>query len=77
MTRKISVGILFGGRSGEHEVSLQSAASVIKALDPAKYADCSDWDQVFLTFRRPAYLSLSRIRNHSAPARHPSGYPGG
>jgi D-alanine-D-alanine ligase len=28
---------LFGGRSGEHDVSLQSAASVIKALDPAKY----------------------------------------
>ena len=37
MTRKIRVGILFGGRSGEHDVSLQSAASVIKALDPAKY----------------------------------------
>jgi len=33
----ISVGILFGGRSGEHDVSLQSAASVINALDPAKY----------------------------------------
>jgi D-alanine-D-alanine ligase len=37
VTRKIRVGILFGGRSGEHDVSLQSAASVIKALDPAKY----------------------------------------
>ena len=37
MTRKIHVGILFGGRSGEHDVSLQSAASVINALDPAKY----------------------------------------
>ncbi len=37
MTRKVSVGILFGGRSGEHDVSLQSAASVIKALDPSKY----------------------------------------
>ena len=37
MTQKIRVGILFGGRSGEHDVSLQSAASVIKALDPAKY----------------------------------------
>ena len=37
MTRKICVGILFGGRSGEHDVSLQSAASVIRALDPAKY----------------------------------------
>jgi D-alanine-D-alanine ligase len=31
------VGILFGGRSGEHEVSLASAASVIRGLDPDKY----------------------------------------
>ncbi len=37
MSRKTCVGVLFGGRSGEHEVSLQSAASVIGALDPAKY----------------------------------------
>jgi D-alanine-D-alanine ligase len=37
VTRKIRVGILFGGRSGEHDVSLQSATSVINALDPAKY----------------------------------------
>jgi len=35
--KKIRVGVLFGGRSGEHEVSLTSAASVIKALDPARY----------------------------------------
>jgi D-alanine-D-alanine ligase len=34
---KIRLGILFGGRSGEHEVSLTSAASVMKALDPEKY----------------------------------------
>ncbi len=34
---KLRVGILFGGRSGEHEVSLLSAASVLKAIDPAKY----------------------------------------
>jgi D-alanine-D-alanine ligase len=31
------VGVLFGGRSGEHEVSLASAASVIRGLDPDKY----------------------------------------
>jgi D-alanine-D-alanine ligase len=35
--RRIRVGVLFGGRSGEHEVSLVSAASVIGALDHAKY----------------------------------------
>jgi len=34
---RIRVGVLFGGRSGEHEVSLTSAASVMQALDPAKY----------------------------------------
>jgi D-alanine-D-alanine ligase len=34
---KTRVGILFGGRSGEHEVSLLSAASVMKAIDKQKY----------------------------------------
>jgi D-alanine-D-alanine ligase len=34
---KLRVGILFGGRSGEHEVSLLSAASVLKAIDKDKY----------------------------------------
>src|SRR5260221_1677296 len=33
----LRVGVLFGGRSGEHEVSLASAASVIRGLDPEKY----------------------------------------
>ncbi len=37
MTKKIRLGVLFGGRSGEHEVSLVSAAAVMRALDPAKY----------------------------------------
>src|SRR3989344_4902081 len=35
--KKLTVGVIFGGRSGEHEVSLVSAASVIKALDKKKY----------------------------------------
>ncbi|MBI3405724.1 MAG: D-alanine--D-alanine ligase [Acidobacteria bacterium] len=35
--KRLRIGILFGGRSGEHEVSLASAASVIRALDPEKY----------------------------------------
>src|SRR5437899_292325 len=37
MTRRMRVGVLYGGRSGEHEVSLRSAAAVIVALDPARY----------------------------------------
>ena len=34
---KLRVAVLFGGRSGEHEVSLVSAASVIEHLDREKY----------------------------------------
>ena len=37
MTKKLRVGILFGGRSGEHEVSLLSAASVLGAIDRDKF----------------------------------------
>ncbi|MGH9433172.1 MAG: D-alanine--D-alanine ligase family protein [Terriglobia bacterium] len=37
LKKRIRLGILFGGRSGEHEISLESAASIMKALDPAKY----------------------------------------
>src|ERR1700748_616033 len=35
--KKLRVGILFGGRSGEHEVSLLSAASILNAIDRTKY----------------------------------------
>jgi D-alanine-D-alanine ligase len=35
--RKVHVALIFGGRSGEHEVSLMSARSVLSVLDPAKY----------------------------------------
>jgi D-alanine-D-alanine ligase len=35
--KKIRVGVLFGGRSAEHEVSLQSARNVLEALDREKY----------------------------------------
>jgi len=37
MKKKIRVGILFGGKSAEHEVSLQSAKNVIDAIDKEKY----------------------------------------
>jgi len=37
MKRKLRVGIIFGGKSAEHEVSLQSAKNVIAALDKKKY----------------------------------------
>src|ERR1035438_9882173 len=37
MAKKLRVGVLFGGRSGEHEVSLLSAASILKAIDRKKF----------------------------------------
>jgi D-alanine-D-alanine ligase len=37
MARRVRVGVIFGGRSGEHEVSLVSARSVMDAIDKEKY----------------------------------------
>lgn len=37
MAKKLRVGVLFGGRSGEHEVSLLSAASILKAIDRKRF----------------------------------------
>ncbi|HEX2172981.1 MAG TPA: D-alanine--D-alanine ligase family protein [Dehalococcoidia bacterium] len=37
MTRRVRVGVIFGGRSGEHEVSLVSARTIMDALDPTRY----------------------------------------
>ncbi len=35
--KRLRVGVLFGGRSGEHEISLRSAQTVMSAMDPARY----------------------------------------
>jgi D-alanine-D-alanine ligase len=37
LAKKLRVGVIFGGQSGEHEVSIRSAASVIQAIDRKKY----------------------------------------
>ena len=37
MAKKLRVGVLFGGKSGEHEVSLRSAASILQSIDRKKY----------------------------------------
>jgi D-alanine-D-alanine ligase len=37
LTKKLRVGVVFGGRSGEHEVAVRSAAAVIAAMDASKY----------------------------------------
>jgi len=40
VTEKLKVGLIFGGRSGEHEISLLSARSVMDAMDRSKYEVC-------------------------------------
>jgi len=37
MAKKLRIGVIFGGRSGEHEVSIRSAGAVIEAIDATKY----------------------------------------
>ncbi len=37
MSGKVRVAVIFGGRSAEHEVSIQSARNIVNALDPEKY----------------------------------------
>jgi D-alanine-D-alanine ligase len=42
---RMSVAVLCGGRSGEHEISLRSAESIVKGLDPARY----EVQRIFIT----------------------------
>ena len=37
MAEKLKVGVIFGGQSGEHEVSLVSAQGIMKAMDEERY----------------------------------------
>ncbi len=37
MKKRIQVGLLFGGKSAEHEISILSARNILDALDPARY----------------------------------------
>jgi D-alanine-D-alanine ligase len=55
--KRLRIGVLFGGRSAEHEVSLLSAANVLAALDPAKY----DAVPIFVT--REGQWELSRFED--------------
>jgi D-alanine-D-alanine ligase len=71
MKKKLRIGILFGGRSGEHEVSLLSAASILKAIDRKRYDVvpiaidkqgrwlCGDQAQRLLASPAPARLSAT------------------
>ncbi len=41
--KKLRVGILYGGKSGEHEISLRSARSILAAIDRKKYDVVELW----------------------------------
>ncbi len=55
--KRLRIGVLFGGRSAEHEVSLLSATNVMAALDPAKY----DAAPIFVT--REGQWLLSQFKD--------------
>ena len=72
MQKKIRVGILFGGKSAEHEVSLQSAKNVIDAINQDKYEVVligidkqgrwllNDTSQYLLNSQNPALIKLNQ-----------------
>jgi D-alanine-D-alanine ligase len=72
MTKKLRVAVLFGGRSAEHEVSLQSAKSVVDAIDKSKYEvtligidkngswHASEESQTLLKNENPKLLKLNK-----------------
>jgi D-alanine-D-alanine ligase len=75
MANKIRVAVLFGGRSAEHEVSLQSAKSVIDAIDKTKYDVTmigidkngrwylNDESKALLKSENPKLLNLNKANN--------------
>jgi D-alanine-D-alanine ligase len=73
--KKLRVGIIFGGRSGEHEVSVSSAASIFKHIDRARYEPIAiriDKDGRWtLPDRPPVALSAAEViqQARSTPAR--------
>ncbi len=62
--KRLRIGVLFGGRSAEHEVSLLSAANVMQALDPAKY----DAVPIFVTREGQWLLSSYRDSALATPS---------
>ena len=64
--KRIKVGVIFGGRSGEHEVSLASAASVFAHLDRKRYEPVPIRIEVVRAAIMPSRL------NTSGPATSPA-----
>ena len=77
---RLRLGLIFGGRSGEHEVSLMSARSVLSAIDPEKYAVTQIgithdgvWvigEDVLTALRNGEFASLSAATMLPDPTRH-------
>ena len=81
MARRLRVGVVYGGRSGEHEISLRSAAAVIANLDPERYdivpvaiAKDGRWlsGPESLAVLDKAQRSLSPVPDHGAPVTIPA-----
>jgi D-alanine-D-alanine ligase len=86
--KKLRVGVIYGGRSGEHEVSLASAAAVFANLDPARYEAVpiriekdGRWT---LPARPPSLISAAEVMRaranepaEAAPEAHVVARPGG
>ena len=78
---KLKIAVIFGGRSGEHEVSLVSAASVIKALNSDKYEVIEigitkegiwySGENCLGKFKSANFEGLEEIRLGTDPAKHP------
>lgn len=79
MAKKLRVGVLFGGRSGEHEVSLLSAASVIQAIDKSKFEVISigiSKEGKWLTPSHAERLLGGKTETHHLRAGDPEATPG-
>ena len=69
MAERLRVGLLFGGRSAEHDVSVLSAGNVFRALDPARY------DTVPIGITRSGAWLLCPIEGGVFPVAVPEGGP--
>lgn len=69
---KLNIGVIFGGKSSEHEVSCASAASIISNIDTEKFDVTKIWIDkkgVWFVYNGPIeYLENSLIQNHPADA---------
>jgi D-alanine-D-alanine ligase len=87
--KKLRVGVIYGGRSGEHEVSLASAAAVFQNLDPERYLPIAiliDKEGRWALPARPPAISVAAdvihagrkgISEPSAREAHLVAHPGG